>query len=153
MTSLVFLLVSFRTPRFLCCYMTSCGCPTVLAGRGTSVTAAVTCAPLTSLSSNRKQCAWSSLSTSGICLPPRRLPLSLADTHLREAQWDLPFSRLLHLLLDHTLRIRPLSPHPRAPVRPQRRAPATVQPAVHLWGKLPQMHKDQGTGWGPSPVH
>lgn len=145
--------------------MTSCKCPTAPGGRGTSTTVAVMSAPRISLSSSRKPCAWSSLSTSGICLLPPPLPLRPGDmrlTGLQDHQEVLCHGNGLHrfcphppLLLPHTRLTRPPRLHLRALARP--RHPARAM-GVHPRGKhlavLPQTHnpKEQGTDWGPNPA-
>lgn len=130
-------------------------CPTVLDGRGMSVTVDVMSAPRTSLSSNKKPCAWSSRSTSGICLPPLPLRPWPDDTVLRDllVQWvhlelghgsGLPlfFPHPPHRLLPfHILLNLPPSHLPQAPARPQRPARATAHPTLAMgvpwWAKRP----------------
>lgn len=145
------------------------------------MTAVVMSAPLTSRSSNRKPCAWSSLSTSGICLPalPLRPSLDYMDLKDLRVQWVHPEHREvldhgsglllffppppLQLLLPfHILLTHPPSRLPQAPARPQRPVQATDHPTpamgVPWWVKRPavllQTHnlKAQGTDWDPSPA-
>lgn len=168
-----------RIPPSLSSSMISFRCPTALAGHGMNTTAAAMSAPPTSLSSNRKRCAWSSLSTSGICRPPLpRLPW-LAGMDLKDlrVQWERP-EHLEHLdrgtgllLFFHPLRPHlqlplhtpsPPSLHPQVPVRHRPRVPVTDHPTpatgVPQWAKTPaslsQTHSLQarGTGWDPSPA-
>lgn len=131
------------------------------------MTVAVMSAPLTSLSSNRKLCAWSSLSTSGICPPPLPLrPSSDAMDH--RVLWEHPgvlghgTGFLLFSLLPPPPPPQPLLPSHTRPLSRLPQAPATDSPTpamgAPLWGKhpavLPQTNnlKAKGTDWGLNPA-
>ena len=170
----------FRIPPCLSSSTISFRCLTVLGWRGTSETVAAMFAPLTSLSSNRKPCAWSSPSTSGTCPPPPPPLHWLNDMDLKDPRvhWEhleyqeflghgtglllfsLPLPPRLLLPLHILLTKRP-SRLPQAQTRPRRPAPATDHPTPAMGvpqckhpAVLPQTHhlKVKGTDWGPSPA-